>query len=183
MKPAIVIMGLGNVGEQYVHTRHNIGFDAVDVLQQEFGQGEWKQAPKFKAVTAEARLHSLPVLLVKPTTYMNRSGESAQKLLQFYKLQPHQLLFIFDDIDIPLGEVRIKHEGSGGTHNGAKSIIEAFGTQTIPRVRLGIGPKPVAADLAGWVLSRLTTEEQKALAEVYADLPKQIEEFVYKTNN
>ncbi|MDB4977999.1 MAG: peptidyl-tRNA hydrolase [Candidatus Peribacteria bacterium] len=178
MKPSLLIIGLGNPGKAYDQTRHNAGYQALDVLSAAFGVGEWTERQKFAAVVQEARVITFPVLLVKPTTYMNMSGEAVQKLVDFYKLDPkEQVLVLSDDIDIDLGELRFRKKGGPGTHNGLKSIVEHYG-EDFPRIRLGLGQRNGPYDLAAWVLSRPPEEEQKVLDEAYAKLPEMVKDYV-----
>lgn len=178
MKPSLVIVGLGNPGKAYERTRHNAGFHALDELAAAFGTGTWKQMSKFKGEVLEARIGIVPVLLLKPHTFMNLSGESVRALVDFYKLDPAQnLLVVSDDIDLPLGTPRLRRSGSAGTHNGLKSIIEHIG-EGFPRLRLGIGPKPEKMDLANWVVSAFSDEERKVMDGLYAVVPDIVKEFV-----
>ncbi len=178
MKPSLVIVGLGNPGKAYVKTRHNAGFHALDRLAKEYGTGDWKMQSKFSAETLEARIGIAPVLLIKPQTFMNLSGECIHKVVEFYKLNPAQnLLVICDDIDLPLATPRLRRTGSAGTHNGLKSVIEHIG-EGFPRLRLGIGPKPEKVDLASWVTSAFSAEELKAMEGLYAVVPEIVKEFV-----
>lgn len=178
MRPSLLVCGLGNPGKTYDHTRHNAGFAAIDLLAKQYGQEPWKQSGKFRSELCEARVTAIPVLLCKPQSYMNASGEPIQKLLQFYKLDPAvRLLVLSDDIDIPLGTLRLRVSGSAGTHNGLKSIIEQIG-EGFPRLRIGIGPKPEGADLATWVLDRFSKEQQETLNHAIAEIPKKLEEFI-----
>jgi PTH1 family peptidyl-tRNA hydrolase len=178
IKPSLVVIGFGNPGKSYEHTRHNAGFLALDHLSKTFGEGEWKDAQKFLSVSQEARIVTVPVLFLKPQTFMNRSGEAVRKVVDFYKLnQKEQVLVVVDDIDIPLGTVRLRKEGSAGTHNGLKSMVEQFGEE-FPRLRIGIGSKPEGADLANWVLSRFSAEEEKELMKSIETLPEMIKNFV-----
>lgn len=178
MKPSIVIVGLGNPGKAYAKTRHNAGFMALDVLAEKFGTGEWKSMSKFKGDGLEARIGIVPVLLLKPHTFMNLSGESVRALVDFYKLDPTQnILVLCDDIDLPLGTPRLRKSGSAGTHNGLKSIIEHIG-EGFPRLRLGIGPKPEKVDLANWVVSAFSDDERKVMDGLYALVPEIVKEFV-----
>lgn len=178
VKPSLIVIGLGNHGNTYERTRHNAGWMAVDRLVETYGEGEWKDAQKFASVALEGRVVTAPVLFVKPQTYMNRSGEAIRKIVDFYKLDPaQQILVLCDDIDIPLGTLRLKRKGGPGTHNGLKSIVEQFG-EDFPRLRIGIGPKPAQGDLSAWVLSRFSEEEQKALDETIATLPEVLKSFV-----
>jgi PTH1 family peptidyl-tRNA hydrolase len=163
MKPAFLIVGLGNPGKQYERTRHNAGWLALDHVASAWGAGEWKDQQKFLCVAAEAVFQGESVLLVKPSTFMNRSGECIRKLIDFYKLDPaKQLLVVCDDIDLPLGTHRLRMTGGPGTHNGLKSVIECIG-ENFPRHRIGLGSAPVGLDLATWVLSALSQEEAKEL--------------------
>lgn len=178
MKPALVVIGLGNHGAAYERTRHNAGWLALDALSAAYGEGEWQDKQRFASVIQEARVVAAPVLLVKPQTYMNRSGEAVRKIVDFYKLDPaQQILVLSDDIDIPLGSVRLRRAGGPGTHNGLKSLVEQFG-ESFPRLRIGIGPKPEAGDLSAWVLSRFSREEEKALNDVIGTLPEVLKSFI-----
>lgn len=178
MKPSLLIIGLGNPGKQYEQTRHNAGFRAVDLLADHCGTGPWQEKQKFQAYICEARIVTVPVLLVKPQTYMNASGEAVRKLMDFYKVDPtSQLLILCDDVDLPLGDVRLREKGSAGTHNGLKSVIEQIG-ESFPRLRIGIGPKPAGADLAAWVLSVPPEEEQKKIHDVLQKIPGMVKEYV-----
>lgn len=163
MKPQFLIVGLGNPGKQYESTRHNVGWLALDTLAEELKAGEWSDKPRFLSTVAEAEINGVACLLVKPLTFMNRSGEAIHKLLDFYKLSPAlQLLVCCDDIDLPLGTHRLRMTGGPGTHNGLKSIVDSIG-ENFPRLRIGLGPKPDGVDLASWILSGLTKDEKKAL--------------------
>lgn len=178
MKPSLVIIGLGNPGASYERTRHNAGFVAVDELCESFGEGEWKEKQKFLSIGKDGRVVTVPVLFIKPNTYMNRSGEAVKKIVDFYKLNAaEQILVITDDIDIPLGTVRLKKSGGPGTHNGLKSIVEQLG-ENFPRLRVGIGPKPANADLANWVLSVFSEEELETLDKVYLSIPEMVKNFI-----
>lgn len=171
MKPSLVIVGLGNVGKTYAETRHNVGFLALDALQTHLGAVTWSEKQKFLAQVGEAEFEGSPVLLVKPTTYMNLSGQCVRKLVDFYKLQPSsQLLVCCDDIDLPLGTHRFRASGGPGTHNGLKSIVEAVG-EAFPRLRIGLGRQPEGADLAAWVLSRLPAADKQAMQPCFDALP------------
>lgn len=178
MKPSLVIIGLGNPGKAYEKTRHNAGFHALDTLAEKFGTGDWKEMSKFQGVGCEARIGVVPVLLLKPHTFMNLSGEAVRKVVDFYKLDVAQnVLVLCDDIDLPIGTPRLRKSGSAGTHNGLKSIIEHVG-EGFPRLRLGIGPKPEKVDLASWVVSAFFDEERKVMDGLYAVVPEIVKEFV-----
>lgn len=178
MKPHLLIVGLGNPGQEHARTRHNAGFQAVEALAGNFGEGEWVEAPKFLCRTREARVVTVPVLLVEPQTYMNRSGECIRKLTEFYKLNPReQVLVICDDVDLPLGDLRLRKSGGPGTHNGLKSIAVIYGDE-FPRLRIGIGPKPEGADLAAWVLSVPPEEEREKITCALTNIPDAVKAFV-----
>lgn len=179
MKPHLVIIGLGNPGKEHARTRHNAGFQAVDLLSEAFGEGKWTESQKYLCRLQEARIVTVPVLLVQPTTYMNRSGECIRKLVEFYKLNPReQILVLCDDIDLPLGELRLRLKGGPGTHNGLRSIAVVLGEE-FPRLRIGIGgSQPKGEELAAWVLSAPPKEEQKVLQDSIKAIPEKVKEFV-----
>ncbi len=163
MMPSALIVGLGNPGKSYAKTRHNLGWLALDVVAEALPAGEWKQSDKFDASVAVA---PGGILLLKPLTFMNLSGQSLRKVCDFYKLAPERVLALCDDIDLPLGEARFRLNGGPGTHNGLKSLVETLG-EGFARIRLGLGKGNGPMDLAAWVLSVPSTEEQAVLAEAY----------------
>jgi len=178
MKPSLIIVGLGNPGKAYEHTRHNLGFLAIDALIETFGEGGWEDRKKFESIVCEGRVVTVPVLFVKPQTFMNNSGEALQKIVDFYKLNAaEQVLVLFDDIDIPLGTFRIKQKGGPGTHNGMKSIVDHLG-EDFARLKIGLGAPPKEQDLATWILSGLTAEEKKEVTKVCTELPAALKNFV-----
>lgn len=157
-----VIAGLGNPGMEYEGTRHNAGFFTVDMLAAQYG--EEIRRLQFKGKTAEVTLDGVRCLLLKPTTYMNNSGESIVQALEFYKLDIDRLIVIFDDISLEPGRLRIRTKGSHGGHNGIKSIIELTGSDQFPRVKMGVGKKPHPDyDLAKWVLGKFRGEDADKL--------------------
>ena len=159
-----IIAGLGNPGSRYAHTRHNVGFDAVAYLADYYGI-ELK-TKKFKALVGQGVIEGNRVLLVQPQTYMNLSGESLREVMDFYKADPEEeLIVIYDDISLPPGQLRIRGKGSAGGHNGVKSLIQHQGTQTFNRIKVGIGEKPEAYDLADYVLGRFHGEEKAVMEE------------------
>ena len=159
-----LIVGLGNPGGQYDNTRHNAGFAAADELARRGGFAI--QRVKFKALTAAAEIGGQGALVMKPTTYMNLSGEAVGEAARFYKLAPDQVLVISDDVDLPLGKLRLRAGGSAGGHNGLKSIIQHLGSDRFPRLKVGVGGKPHPDyDLADWVLGKLTGEDKKTMDE------------------
>jgi peptidyl-tRNA hydrolase, PTH1 family len=180
MKPQVVIVGLGNPGAQYARTRHNAGFQAIDLLSAEYGEGEWEDKQKFACIAQEARIVTAPALLVKPLTFMNRSGECIRKIVDFYKLDAStQILVLCDEIDIVLGEIRFREKGGPGTHNGLKSIVEQIG-EGFPRMRIGVGPAPKGDELATWVLSIPSPDDEKKLQETLKTIPERVKDYVWE---
>ena len=158
-----LVVGLGNPGKQYENTRHNAGFMAVETIAQKH-HTEIKRI-KFKRTVGECSLAGKKALLLKPSTYMNLSGQSVQEAMAFYKLPPEKVLVIFDDITLEPGQLRIRRKGSDGGHNGMKNIIYLTGSDQFPRIKLGVGKKPHPDyNLADWVLSRFSETQQKNLA-------------------
>lgn len=157
-----IVCGLGNPGSRYGNTRHNIGYCALDVLAQQCSARVDRS--RFHAMTGEAMLDGRHILLMKPTTYMNLSGQAVQEALRFYKLPPERLIVLSDDISLPVGKMRIRTKGSAGGHNGLKDIILRLDSEEFPRIRFGVGQKPSPEyDLADWVLSQFTEAEGKTL--------------------
>lgn len=152
------IVGLGNPGKEYELTRHNVGFLAADVAADLLGASYSKR--QCKGLLAEARLRGERVVLLKPQTYMNLSGQAVVDLLQWFKLQPEEVFILSDDIDLPQGSLRIRAKGGAGTHNGWRSILELTGKADFPRGRIGIGSPPLHWDLKDWVLSRWDQDAQ-----------------------
>ncbi len=159
-----LVVGLGNPGEKYENTRHNVGFLTVDELAGRLDIPVQKL--KYRALTNTARLGGAPVLLMKPVTFMNLSGEAVGQAAAFYKIPPERVLVISDDVSLPLGKLRIRKSGSAGGHNGLKNIIQHLGTDAFPRVKIGVGQKPHPDyDMADWVLSKFTGEDKKVIAQ------------------
>ena len=158
-----LIVGLGNPGRQYERTRHNVGYRTAELLAKEAGVKI--DRVKFRGLTRSCTLAGQKVLLLKPETYMNLSGEAVQLAAMFYKIPIDHIVVVSDDISLPVGKIRVRAEGSAGGHNGLKSIISQLGSQDFPRVRIGVGAKPHPDyDLANWVLSTFSAEEEKTLA-------------------
>jgi PTH1 family peptidyl-tRNA hydrolase len=149
-----LVAGLGNPGAEYAATRHNIGFMVVDRFAAQIGSN-WDRSPKWEALTAKCG----DVLLAKPLSFMNRSGHPLFAIAQFYKIEPQEILIVLDDFALPLGRIRIRSEGGTGGHNGLESIIVQFGTDKIPRTRIGIGEAPSEGSV-DYVLSRFFEEEK-----------------------
>ena len=158
-----IIAGLGNPGKEYTGTRHNIGYSTVDYLAEKHNVKLNKL--KFNSVYGEININGEKVMFVKPVTYMNRSGIAIQEIINFYKIPVENLIVIYDDIDISVGSLRIRPNGSPGTHNGMKSIISHLGSSNFPRIRIGIGRNP-DMDLADYVLQRFNSSDVEKLGPI-----------------
>lgn len=157
-----IIAGLGNPEKQYDGTRHNVGFATIDCLSEKYGISLTEK--KFRAVYGKGRIGEEKVILVKPLTYMNLSGESLGEMTAYFKIDPtRELIVISDDIDQEIGDIRVRPKGSAGGHNGLKNIILHVGTDEFARVRVGVGHKPAGMDLADHVLSHFTASQQKEM--------------------
>lgn len=157
-----LIVGLGNPGSKYEYTRHNCGFLAIDLLADKLGCKINKG--KFQGLYAQVSYKGKKLYLLKPQTYMNLSGISVLQLSAYFSIPPQRIIVLFDDISLAPGRIRIRKDGSAGGHNGIKSIIEQVGSQDFPRVKIGVGNKPVAEqDLADWVLSSFSASEKKSI--------------------
>lgn len=172
---SFLIVGLGNPGAQYKNNRHNIGFMAVDALAKGWGVSLTKV--QNKALTAEYRLGEARVILAKPQTYMNASGESVGPIGRFYKIPPAHILAIYDELDLPLGTVRLREKGSAGGHNGMKSLISHLG-QEFPRMRLGIGRPPGQMPVHAFVLQDFKKDEEAFAREMVDTAVRAVETFV-----
>ncbi|HEY9710205.1 MAG TPA: aminoacyl-tRNA hydrolase [Oculatellaceae cyanobacterium] len=161
-----LIVGLGNPEPKYDKTRHNIGFDAVDALAKTW-QVSWSENRRFQALLGEGRKpRGDKLLLLKPLTYMNRSGQAIRAALDWYKLPPESVLIIYDDMDLPVGRLRLRLSGSAGGHNGMKSAIAHLGTQNFPRLRIGIGKSGTDKDTVSHVLGKFSPQETQLMPEV-----------------
>ncbi len=172
-----LIVGLGNPGRKYEGTKHNMGFDTIDELVDQF------KIPSSgidrKGMYGKGMIAGQKVLLMKPMTYMNLSGEAVRAFVDFYKIDPEQeLLVIYDDISLAPGNIRIRKKGSAGGHNGMKSIIQHLGTENFPRIRVGVGEKPSAWDLADYVMSPFSKEERVKVDEAIRDAAAAVELFL-----
>ena len=175
--PEWLVVGLGNPGEKYENTRHNVGFLTVDELAERARVPVQKL--KYRALTNTVELGGARALLMKPVTYMNLSGEAVGQAARFYKIPPERVLVISDDVSLPLGKLRIRKSGSAGGHNGLKSIIQHLGTDQFPRVKIGVGEKPHPDyDMADWVLSRFTGEDLKTITQAVKRAADAVECFV-----
>ncbi|MBQ2824265.1 MAG: aminoacyl-tRNA hydrolase [Oscillospiraceae bacterium] len=163
-KPEYIIVGLGNPGEQYANTRHNAGFMVIDKLAEKYNADVKKI--KFKSLTGTAVISGVSCLLMKPSTFMNNSGEAVVEAMNFYKIPIENVIVCYDDISLEPSKLRIRRKGSDGGHNGIKSIIYLTGENTFPRIKTGVGAKPHKDyDLAAWVLSNFTADELKLMQE------------------
>ena len=155
-------VGLGNPGEKYAHTRHNAGFDVIDILSQKLDIPVKKL--KCQGMIGEGVAGGQKIALIKPQTFMNLSGLTVSEALNWYKLKPEEMLLIVDDIDLPFGQVRIRAKGGPGTHNGLRHIVQCTGSGDFPRVRVGMGAPPPQWDLADWVLGKFPDAEARKIA-------------------
>lgn len=161
-----IIAGLGNPDRQYEGTRHNVGFDVIDRLADKYNIAV--DVKKHRALLGKGVIEGQKVILAKPQTYMNLSGESIRSLVDYYKIDgEHELLVIYDDINLGVGQLRIREKGSAGGHNGIKNIIAHLGTQVFPRIRVGVGEKPSRYDLADYVLGHFSRAEKELMDEGY----------------
>lgn len=158
-----IIIGLGNPGKQYISTRHNIGFDAITRISDDYNIP--LNIRKHKAICGTGYIEGQKVILAQPQTYMNLSGESVRALVDFYKVSSEDIIVIYDDVDLDVGQLRIRQRGSAGGHNGIKSIIQHLGTQEFPRIRIGVGNKPKEWDLVDYVMSKFSDSENTLMRQ------------------
>ena len=156
-----IIAGLGNPGSMYENTRHNMGFKAIDAMASEFGIDV--NRAKFKGLIGEGRIGTEKVILLKPQTYMNLSGQSVREIMNFYKIPEENLIVIYDDFDLPIGSIRVRKSGGPGTHNGMKSVVQELGSRKFPRVRVGIGSSD--GSTIQFVIGKVGKDEQQILNE------------------
>lgn len=161
--PEYIVAGLGNPGTQYNNTRHNAGFIVLDTIAQKY-KCDIKKI-EFKSLTGLAEIGGKKVLLMKPSTFMNKSGEAVCEAMRFYKIPPQKLIVISDDVSLDVSKLRIRRKGSDGGHNGLKNIIFLSGSDDFPRIKMGVGKKPERYDLADWVLSTFDNDERKGISE------------------
>ncbi len=161
-----LIVGLGNPEPRYDQTRHNIGFDVVDSLAKAWSLS-WKENKRFQGLIAEGiSPYGNKIRLLKPLTYMNRSGQAVRAVIDWYKIAPGSVLVVYDDMDLPVGRLRMRRSGSAGGHNGMKSIISHLGGQDFPRLRIGIGKSDRKKQTIGHVLGKFAPEEKKVIQEM-----------------
>lgn len=163
MENLFLIAGLGNPGKKFDNTRHNVGFDTIDLLSHRHGIKVTKL--KFKALIGEGTIHGTKVVLIKPQTFMNLSGESIRDAVSWYKVPMDNLIIIYDDVDLSLGKIRVRPKGSSGTHNGMRSVIYQLQSDEFPRIRIGIDRPPENWDMADYVLSKFNAEDRGIVSE------------------
>ena len=163
--PLRLIVGLGNPGDKYVDTRHNIGFKFIETLV-DASTVVMSKKMTLKSHLYQIRVNESALICIKPQTYMNLSGEAVQSVMNFYKIKTNEVCVVTDDLDIDFGTVRVRKQGGSGTHNGMKSVIQMLNTQHFMRLRLGIGPKPDMMDAKDFVLNQFCHEEQIALSDM-----------------
>ena len=168
-----LIVGLGNPGDNYARTRHNVGFRAVDRLAERLGVR--LDRAKFRGLYGQALWQGQKLILLKPQTFMNLSGESIREAVDYYKIDPEDIIVIYDDISLDVGQLRIRKKGSAGGHNGIKNIIAHLGTQEFPRIKVGVGAKPPKMDLADYVLSRFSKEDREKMEQAFKDAAEAVE--------
>ena len=172
-----IIAGLGNPTKEYEGTRHNVGFDVIDRLSEKYNIAV--DTKKHRALIGKGMIAGQKAILAKPQTYMNLSGESIRSLLDYYKVdEEHELLVIYDDVSLGVGQLRIRAKGSAGGHNGIKNIIAHLGGQVFPRIKIGVGEKPPKYDLADYVLGHFSKAEKVLMDEVYDNAVRAVEMIV-----
>jgi PTH1 family peptidyl-tRNA hydrolase len=172
-----IVAGLGNPGKQYENTRHNAGFLAIDYIAEK--KGVKIDRARFKALTAVVEIGGVGVLLLKPQTFMNLSGDAVGEAMRFYKLEPSSVIVLSDDVNLDVGRLRVRKSGSAGGQKGLGDIIAKLGTDAIPRIRVGVGSKPHPDfDIKDWVLSNFSAEENRALEQAYPRVLAGIERIV-----
>jgi PTH1 family peptidyl-tRNA hydrolase len=176
---SVLIVGLGNPGQEYEATRHNIGFAALDAFAEANNFDSWVNKKDLKCEMASARLGDTQVILIKPTTFMNLSGEAAQAVAHFYKIPVDRIIAVYDEIDIEFGQIRLRRGGSSAGHNGVKSLIQHLGEE-FGRVRIGIGPKePEQMDSADFVLAKFSSEQQAQLKNLTRETSAILSEYAF----
>ena len=180
--PEYIIVGLGNPGKEYEHTRHNVGFLAIDEITDKIGTKP--DRIKYKSLTCEGTISGKKCLFMKPSTFMNLSGQAVCEAMSFYKISPENVIVIFDDISLPIGKMRIRTKGSDGGHNGIKNIIYLSGSDKFMRIKIGVGERPNPNyDLADWVLSKFTKPEFETISEMFGKSKRAVELIVNEETN
>lgn len=184
----LLIAGLGNFGEKYNNTRHNIGFEAIDQLQENwktiYNFSKWKLSPKFNGELSEGKIAKTKIIMVKPTTYMNNSGIAIKKIIEFNKIPYGDIFVIHDDFDLPFGKIKKSYGRGSAGHKGAESIITALGTKNFTRIRVGINPankKLPPKSLDSFVLAKFTENEKKEIPDIIKKAASEIDAIVQKS--
>lgn len=172
-----MIVGLGNPGEKYLRTRHNLGFMVIDEFSQQLGMGGFQH--KFQSLFCKKEVEHEEIILLKPQTFMNLSGIAVQEVANMYKCQPRDVMVVCDDLDLPLGKLRIRRSGGCGGHRGLESVASSLGTADFPRLRIGIG-RPKFNDTSRFVLSMFSAEEDVEIAKSLQEACKALKTWVYK---
>lgn len=180
LNKTLLIVGLGNIGEQYDGTRHNIGFACADDFVKACDLGNWTHKKDLKCLQAEGRLGESRVIVIKPTTLMNLSGEAVQAIVHFYKIPLGNIVVVHDELDVNFGQIRSRIGGGSAGHNGIKSVSQLLGDENYGRLRVGIGPKkPAQIDSADFVLQAFSATQKKQLALLLKESTAMLTEFVY----
>jgi peptidyl-tRNA hydrolase, PTH1 family len=175
----ILVVGLGNMGKEYEDTRHNIGFAAIDRFARDNDMSSWIEKKDLRCHLTSGQLGETKVMVIKPTTFMNLSGEAVQAVMHFYKIQPERVLAVYDELDIPFGQIRTRVGGSSAGHNGVKSLIQHIG-ENFGRVRIGIGPKvPEQIETADFVLQRFSKEQAADMTALTRETSAILSEHVF----
>lgn len=171
-----LIVGLGNPENEYAHTRHNMGFDTINQIAKNNNIQITKN--KFKGLCESTIIQNQKVILLKPQTYMNLSGESVKEVAEFYNLKPEEIIVIYDDIDIEKGHIKIRKKGGAGSHNGMKSVVEELQSTNFARIRVGIGQPEFKSDMINYVIGKVSQEEQEILQQGVEKAAKAVEEIL-----
>jgi PTH1 family peptidyl-tRNA hydrolase len=171
-----LIVGLGNPENEYAHTRHNMGFDTINQIAKNNNIQITKN--KFKGLCESTIIQNQKVILLKPQTYMNLSGESVKEVAEFYNLKPEEIIVIYDDIDIEKGHIKIRKKGGAGSHNGMKSVVEELQSTDFARIRVGIGQPEFKSDMINYVIGKVSQEEQEILQQGVEKAAKAVEEIL-----
>lgn len=171
-----LIVGLGNPENEYAHTRHNMGFDTINQIAKNNNTQITKN--KFKGLCESTIIQNQKVILLKPQTYMNLSGESVKEVAEFYNLKPEEIIVIYDDIDIEKGHIKIRKKGGAGSHNGMKSVVEELQSTDFARIRVGIGQPEFKSDMINYVIGKVSQEEQEILQQGVEKAAKAVEEIL-----
>lgn len=171
----MLIIGLGNIGTKYENTRHNVGFQCLDFIYENWKGTKWNEEKKFDAFIGQTTTEGEKIILAKPTTFMNLSGKTVKKLSDYFKIKPEEIIIIYDDLDLPFGNIRIRKKGGPGTHNGMKSIIEHLKTENFPRIRIGIENREKKTEATDYVLGQWSKKEQKELKKIFEEVQKALE--------